>query len=134
MIELHFMEEMCKSTSGRSHCYVAPIAKSCMRKEWSARKTCELIFHLQLLACIGEHFTEGDDICGAVVNIRRMQDRLSIWTKTASDEAIQVMCMLSLHKLLSLMACHACKESGCNRQMSKCLSFACNFCESTVLT
>lgn len=48
------------------------------------------MFGVQLMACIGEHFTDGDDICGVVVNIRGKQDRLSIWTKTASDEAIQV--------------------------------------------
>lgn len=42
------------------------------------------------MACIGEHFTEGEDICGVVVNIRGKQDRLSIWTRTSSDESIQV--------------------------------------------
>ena len=45
---------------------------------------------MQLMACIGEHFTEGDDICGVVVNIRAKQDRLSVWTKTSSDESVQV--------------------------------------------
>lgn len=45
---------------------------------------------VQLMACIGEHFTNGDDICGIVINIRGKQDRLSIWTRTASNEAVQV--------------------------------------------
>ena len=46
----------------------------------------------QLLAVIGEQF-DGDasnEICGVVINIRNKQDRLSIWTKTASNESAQV--------------------------------------------
>ena len=45
---------------------------------------------LQLLACIGEQFDEGQEICGVVVNLRARQDRLSVWTKTAHNEAAQV--------------------------------------------
>ena len=45
---------------------------------------------LQMMACIGEQFTEGDEICGIVVNVRARQDRLCMWTKTASNEAAQV--------------------------------------------
>jgi translation initiation factor 4E len=41
------------------------------------------------LAMIGEQFDEGDEICGAVVSVRR-QDKIAIWTKTASNEAAQV--------------------------------------------
>jgi translation initiation factor 4E len=44
----------------------------------------------QLLAMIGEQFEEGDEICGAVVSVRRSQDKIAIWTKTASNEAAQV--------------------------------------------
>lgn len=48
-------------------------------------------WHLaQILACIGEQFTEGDEICGIVVNVRAKQDKLCIWTKTAANEAAQV--------------------------------------------
>lgn len=43
-----------------------------------------------LLAMIGEQFDEGDDICGAVVSVRSRQDKLALWTKTASNEAAQV--------------------------------------------
>ena len=43
----------------------------------------------QLLACIGEQFTEGDEVCGIVVNVRAKQDKLCIWTKTAANEAAQ---------------------------------------------
>lgn len=43
-----------------------------------------------LLACIGEQFTESDDVCGIVVSVRTKQDRISLWTKTASNEAAQI--------------------------------------------
>ncbi|CAK9224090.1 hypothetical protein BDL97_04G055600 [Sphagnum fallax] len=43
-----------------------------------------------LLGMIGEQFDEGDEICGAVVSVRAKQDKISIWTKTASNEAAQV--------------------------------------------
>ena len=44
----------------------------------------------QLLACIGEQFTEGDEICGVVVNLRGKQDKICLWTKNAANEAAQV--------------------------------------------
>nr|AGI41304.1 eukaryotic translation initiation factor 4E [Phaseolus vulgaris]AGI41305.1 eukaryotic translation initiation factor 4E [Phaseolus vulgaris]AGI41306.1 eukaryotic translation initiation factor 4E [Phaseolus vulgaris]AGI41307.1 eukaryotic translation initiation factor 4E [Phaseolus vulgaris] len=43
-----------------------------------------------LLAMIGEQFDYGDEICGAVVNVRNRQDKISIWTKNASNEAAQM--------------------------------------------
>ena len=45
---------------------------------------------LQLLACIGEQFADGDEICGAVVNVRAKQDKVCLWTRTAANEAAQV--------------------------------------------
>nr|AFK47843.1 unknown [Lotus japonicus] len=42
-----------------------------------------------LLAMIGEQFDHGDEICGAVVNVRRAQEKISIWTKNAANEAAQ---------------------------------------------
>ena len=48
------------------------------------------LWFVQLLACIGEQFSEGEEICGVVVNVRAKQDRLCIWTKSASNEAAQV--------------------------------------------
>eukprot|EP00899_Mesostigma_viride_P022592 jgi/Mesvir1/3517/Mv11993-RA.1 len=42
-----------------------------------------------LLAMIGEQFTDGDEICGAVVSVRAKQDRLALWTKSASNETSQ---------------------------------------------
>ncbi|KAF9623843.1 hypothetical protein IFM89_005428 [Coptis chinensis] len=43
-----------------------------------------------LLAMIGEQFNYGDNICGAVVNVRAKQEKLSLWTKDASNETAQV--------------------------------------------
>lgn len=43
-----------------------------------------------LLAMIGEQFCEPSEICGAVVSVRQKQHRISLWTKTASDEADQM--------------------------------------------
>ncbi|CAO2823457.1 unnamed protein product [Amaranthus hypochondriacus] len=43
-----------------------------------------------LLAMIGEQFDHGDEICGAVVNVRGKQDKISIWTKNAANEAAQL--------------------------------------------
>jgi len=42
-----------------------------------------------LLAMVGEQFDEfGDQICGAVVNIRNKGDKISLWTRdAANDEA-----------------------------------------------
>ncbi|KAJ0984347.1 hypothetical protein J5N97_002703 [Dioscorea zingiberensis] len=43
-----------------------------------------------LLAMIGEQFEHGDYICGAVVNVRAKQEKISIWTQKGSDETAQV--------------------------------------------
>ncbi|XP_047947805.1 eukaryotic translation initiation factor 4E-2-like [Salvia hispanica] len=43
-----------------------------------------------LLAMIGEQFDYGDEICGAVVNVRARQEKISIWTKNATNEAAQL--------------------------------------------
>ncbi|KAL3739757.1 hypothetical protein ACJRO7_021087 [Eucalyptus globulus] len=43
-----------------------------------------------LLAMIGEQFDHGDEICGAVVNVRNRQEKVSIWTKNAANEVAQV--------------------------------------------
>ncbi|KAK6154880.1 hypothetical protein DH2020_009128 [Rehmannia glutinosa] len=43
----------------------------------------------ELLAMIGEQFNHGDEICGAVVNVRARQEKISLWTKNAANEAAQ---------------------------------------------
>lgn len=45
---------------------------------------------MQLLAMIGEQFDDGEEVCGVVLQIRSKEDRIAIWTKTASSEAAQV--------------------------------------------
>ncbi|KAI3719720.1 hypothetical protein L6452_20622 [Arctium lappa] len=43
-----------------------------------------------LLAMLGEQFDHGDDICGAVVNVRGRQEKISLWTKNAANESAQL--------------------------------------------
>jgi len=43
-----------------------------------------------VLACIGEQFDDGDEICGVVVSVRLKNNRIAVWTRTASNEAVQV--------------------------------------------
>ncbi|KAJ1547862.1 hypothetical protein HK096_010253 [Nowakowskiella sp. JEL0078] len=39
-----------------------------------------------VLACIGEEFEESDEICGLVMSVRKTQDRIALWTRTAADK------------------------------------------------
>ncbi|KAL3507571.1 hypothetical protein ACH5RR_032953 [Cinchona calisaya] len=43
-----------------------------------------------LMALIGEQFDEADEICGVVASVRQRQDKVSLWTKTAPNEAAQM--------------------------------------------
>ncbi|CAN4120661.1 unnamed protein product [Withania somnifera] len=43
-----------------------------------------------LMALVGEQFDDSEDICGVVASVRRSQDKLSLWTKTATNEAAQM--------------------------------------------
>ncbi|XWS15902.1 hypothetical protein CRYUN_Cryun34aG0042400 [Craigia yunnanensis] len=43
-----------------------------------------------LLALIGEQFEYGDEICGAVVNVRGRQEKIALWTKNAANETAQI--------------------------------------------
>lgn len=78
----------------------------------------------QLLAMIGEQFDCGDEICGAVVNVRSGQDKISIWTKNASNEAAQV----NSHQTNCLMVgiVH-CRDSICSsvNVSASCFLFSC---------
>ncbi|XP_054267809.1 eukaryotic translation initiation factor 4E type 2-like [Macrosteles quadrilineatus] len=40
-----------------------------------------------ILAMLGEQFMVGEEICGAVVSIRYQEDSISVWNKTATDQA-----------------------------------------------
>ncbi|GAB2265894.1 Eukaryotic translation initiation factor isoform 4E [Dionaea muscipula] len=43
-----------------------------------------------LMALIGEQFDDSEEICGVVASVRQRQDKLSLWTKNASNEALQM--------------------------------------------
>lgn len=47
------------------------------------------------MALIGEQFDDSEEICGVVASVRQRQDKLALWTRTASNEAVQVI-LLSL--------------------------------------
>jgi translation initiation factor 4E len=51
---------------------------------------------------IGEQFEEHDEICGAVINIRNKQDRISLWTKTSTNESAQMTIGRKLKQVLEL--------------------------------
>lgn len=51
--------------------------------------SCDAIFLLsQLLAILGEQFIVGNEICGAVISVRPTEDIISLWNRTANDNAI----------------------------------------------
>ncbi len=56
----------------------------------SSKQALDTMWLNLLLACIGEQFADGDEICGAVVNVRAKQDKVCLWTRTAANEAAQV--------------------------------------------
>ncbi|KAJ9542186.1 hypothetical protein OSB04_028692 [Centaurea solstitialis] len=57
----------------------------------SGRKaTLETMWSETLMALIGEQFDEADEICGVVASVRQRQDKLSLWTKNAANEAAQM--------------------------------------------
>ncbi|XXG51747.1 hypothetical protein AAC387_Pa03g0249 [Persea americana] len=60
--------------------------------KWSVNCTrgkADTLWLYTLLAMIGEQFDYGDEICGAVVNVRGKQEKIGLWTKTATNEAAQ---------------------------------------------
>ena len=57
---------------------------------------------LTVLSCIGELYGEGEEVCGAVVSPRRMQDKIALWTKTASSEATVMKIGRTLKQTLNL--------------------------------
>jgi hypothetical protein len=55
-----------------------------------------------VLACIGEQFDEGEEVCGVTVNIRNGKDRLELWSKTAANEALQMSIGKQLKQMLDI--------------------------------
>lgn len=50
---------------------------------------------LQMLTCIGgaEYQDDYHNICGIAAHLRKRENRLSLWTRDASDELSQVFCV-----------------------------------------
>lgn len=55
-----------------------------------------------LLACIGEQFNEGEEICGVAVNLRKNTAKFYLWTKNASNEALQTSLGRQFRQVLEL--------------------------------
>lgn len=72
------------------------------------------------MALIGEQFDEADEICGVVVSVRQKQDKIALWTKTATNEAAQVLidpefCLCTKFELVSIILCgmqDSCENMG----------------------
>ncbi|XP_038982341.1 eukaryotic translation initiation factor-like isoform X2 [Phoenix dactylifera] len=62
--------------------------------KWSVtcnrKATLDTMWLETLMALIGEQFDENEEICGVVASVRQRQDKLALWTKTASNEAVQM--------------------------------------------
>ena len=73
-----------------------------MPKGNNSKQALDAMWLNALLACIGEQFTEGEEICGVVVSVRTKQDRVALWTRAASNEAAQVSIGKQLKGVLDL--------------------------------
>ncbi|GAB2227510.1 hypothetical protein Droror1_Dr00009332 [Drosera rotundifolia] len=56
----------------------------------SRKATLDNMWLESLMALIGEQFDESEEICGVVASVRQRQDKLSLWTRNASNEALQM--------------------------------------------
>jgi len=57
-----------------------------------------------VLAMLGEQFMVGEEICGAVVSVRFQEDILSIWNRTACDQAVTNRIRDTFRRVLNLPA------------------------------
>uniref|UniRef100_A0A8I3WQW0 Eukaryotic translation initiation factor 4E type 2 n=1 Tax=Callithrix jacchus TaxID=9483 RepID=A0A8I3WQW0_CALJA len=55
-----------------------------------------------ILAMLGEQFMVGEEICGAVVSVSFQEDIISIWNKTASNQATTARIRDTLRRVLNL--------------------------------
>ena len=55
-----------------------------------------------VLALLGEQFMVGDEICGAVVSVRHMEDIISVWNRTAADNMTTGRIRDTLKRVLNL--------------------------------
>ncbi|XP_037074908.1 eukaryotic translation initiation factor 4E type 2-like [Pollicipes pollicipes] len=55
-----------------------------------------------VLALLGEQFMVGEEICGAVVSVRHMEDIISVWNRTAADTPTTARIRDTLKRVLNL--------------------------------
>ena len=55
-----------------------------------------------LMAMLGEQFMVGEEICGAMVSVRFNEDIISLWNRTADDEAIKNRIRDTFRRVLNL--------------------------------
>ncbi|EFJ40525.1 eukaryotic translation initiation factor 4E [Volvox carteri f. nagariensis] len=78
-------------------CWTAPVPG-----KGDSKKLLDAWWLNSVLACIGEQFTDGDEINGIAVVIRTRGDRIELWTRTASNEAAQTMVGKQLKQFLDI--------------------------------
>merc|ERR1712093_41838 len=61
-----------------------------------------MIWLFAVLACIGEQFNQGENICGIAVNLRKSSAKFFLWTKNASNEALQMSLGRQFRQVLEL--------------------------------
>jgi translation initiation factor 4E len=54
------------------------------------RKNVDMWWMYSILMMIGENLNDECDVCGAVVSLRKNQDRIALWTKSARKESLQI--------------------------------------------
>lgn len=55
-----------------------------------------------ILAILGEQFMVGEEICGAVVSVRYAEDIISVWNKSAGEQATTIRIRDTLKRVLNL--------------------------------
>ncbi|KAJ3003156.1 hypothetical protein HKX48_001926 [Thoreauomyces humboldtii] len=55
-----------------------------------------------MLACVGESFPASDEICGAVISLRKQANRIALWTKDALNEDAAKACGAHWKEVLQL--------------------------------
>jgi translation initiation factor 4E len=55
-----------------------------------------------LMAMLGEQFMVGEEVCGAMVSVRSNEDIISVWNRTADDEAVKSRIRDTFRRVLNL--------------------------------
>jgi len=70
------------------------------------KKLLDEIWMNAILDIIGENFEDMEDICGIVLSLRKSRNRVSLWTKTSKDAAIQKRIGAEFKEKMTLSARH----------------------------